>query len=216
MRSMFRSAAVVLACLCMSGRYSQAYQHCCNATVHAPDSALLTCKVISLQKVVITLNINELQGLDKIHRRIIRNISNRPCSDENLLTAFFVRYQKKIPPINKYPYIFRYEYEVNPGYSNHGKGDLIFTDGKNNFCIVEIKFLTEKSGRNYCVKRTQKRKKVRWQERYYKSCFQKKNPTDKVESCHLTNDLFKHKLELGRLFQKFKEEKEAIWRKKKT
>ena len=172
-------------------------------------------KVISLPKVVITLNLESIQKNDKTKRRIIRNNSNRFCLDETLLTAFFVRYQKKISPINKYPYIFRYEYEVNPGYSNHGKGDLIFTDGKNNFCIAEIKSLTIESGTNQCNKRTKKRKKVKWQERYYKSCFQRENPTANVESCHLTNDLFKHNFELRRLFQKFKDEKEAIWRKKK-
>lgn len=162
---------------------------------------------------VITLNLTDIQRNDKKHRRKIRNKSNRPCTDEALLTAFFVKYQKKISPINNYTYIFKSDYEVHPGYTNLGKGDLIFTDGKNNFCIAEIKYLTEKSGRNYCVKRTQYRKKVSQQERFYKECFLRQHPTAIVESCHLTNDLFKNNFVLRNLFRKFKEEKIKHWNK---
>ncbi len=38
-----------------------------------------------------------------------------------------------------FKFVFDYEWEVEPGLSNKGKGDLIFTDGNNNFLIVECK-----------------------------------------------------------------------------
>ncbi len=46
---------------------------------------------------------------------------------------------KKKPEFSKFKFVFDYEWEVEPGLSNKGKGDLIFTDGKNNFLIVECK-----------------------------------------------------------------------------
>ena len=46
---------------------------------------------------------------------------------------------KKKPQLKKFKFVFDYEWEVEPGLSNKGKGDLIFTDGKKNFLIVECK-----------------------------------------------------------------------------
>lgn len=46
---------------------------------------------------------------------------------------------KRKPNLNKFKYVYDYEWEVETGLSNKGKGDLIFTDGKNNFLIVECK-----------------------------------------------------------------------------
>jgi len=170
--------------------------------------------VISLQKVVITLNLKDIQSKNKTLRRKIRNNVNRPCSDETLLTAFFVRYQTKISPINKYPYLYKYEYEVVSGRSDFGKGDLIFTDGKNGFCIAEVKHLNNDSGRNARARRNTKRRYVRYQARYYKSWFQGKHPEENIESCYLTNDLFKRNYTLRCLFLKFKEQKELLWKKR--
>ena len=59
-----------------------------------------------------------------------------------------------------YAYIYEYEWDVLQGKSNYGKGDLVFTDGDQNFLVVECKNLPWSSGRNVRTKRTQKRKKV--------------------------------------------------------
>ena len=43
------------------------------------------------------------------------------------------------PELSDFKYVYDYEWEVETGLSNKGKGDLVFTDGKNNFLIVECK-----------------------------------------------------------------------------
>ncbi len=43
------------------------------------------------------------------------------------------------PNLKDFKYVYDYGWEVKTGLSNEGKGDLIFTDGKNNFLIVECK-----------------------------------------------------------------------------
>ncbi len=43
------------------------------------------------------------------------------------------------PVLKNFIYIYDYEWEVIPGRTDKKKGDLIFTDGKNNFLIVECK-----------------------------------------------------------------------------
>lgn len=51
---------------------------------------------------------------------------------------------KKKLELRKFKYLYDYEWEVEPGLTNKGKGDLIFTDGKSSFLIVECK--TKNSG----------------------------------------------------------------------
>ena len=43
------------------------------------------------------------------------------------------------PKLSAFKYAYDYEWEVKTGLSHEGKGDLVFTDGKNNFLIVECK-----------------------------------------------------------------------------
>ncbi|MEJ2251710.1 MAG: hypothetical protein P8Y70_18055 [Candidatus Lokiarchaeota archaeon] len=47
--------------------------------------------------------------------------------------------QKRLELLNKYKFVYDYEWEVIPGRTNEGIGDLVFTDGKSNFLIVECK-----------------------------------------------------------------------------
>ena len=69
---------------------------------------------------------------------------------------------------SQYPYLIEYEWEVDPGHSNMGVGDLVFTDGDTEFAVVEVKFVdTMSSGRNKRNKRTKKRRQVEWQAYQY-------------------------------------------------
>lgn len=43
------------------------------------------------------------------------------------------------PILKSFVYIYDYEWEAVPGRTDKNKGDLVFTDGKNNFLIVECK-----------------------------------------------------------------------------
>ncbi len=45
----------------------------------------------------------------------------------------------KKPNFDEFKYVYDYEWEYEPGLSHLGKGDLVFTDGKNKFLIVECK-----------------------------------------------------------------------------
>ncbi len=67
-----------------------------------------------------------------------------------------------------YTHIHDYEWEVDPGHSNGGCGDLVLTDGAGNFAVVEAKFVdTGRSGHTARVKRTKSRSQVREQARTY-------------------------------------------------
>lgn len=66
--------------------------------------------------------------------------------------------------IRAYPFLYDYEWEVHPGFSNGGRGDLVFTDGQGNFAVVEAKFIdNDRTGRTARVKRTKSRGQVREQ-----------------------------------------------------
>lgn len=65
------------------------------------------------------------------------------------------------PLLEGFPFLFDYEWEVEPGRSNGGRGDLIFTDGDGAFAIVEVKYIdTDRSGSTARAKRTGSRKLV--------------------------------------------------------
>jgi len=57
-------------------------------------------------------------------------------------------------------YICQYEWELIPGRSNEGKGDLVLSNGTM-FLLVETQYLTSLSGATECTKRTHKRGEIR-------------------------------------------------------
>ena len=66
------------------------------------------------------------------------------------------------PDLATYPYLYNYEWEVQPGFSNAGCGDLVLTDGSGNFAVVEAKFIdVGRTGPTVRVKRTKSRSQVR-------------------------------------------------------
>ncbi len=79
----------------------------------------------------------------------------------------------------KYSYIFDYEWDVIPGMSQFGVGDLVFTDSNKNFLVMEVKKLSYGSGRNQCVARRKARRKVEEQTVKYMNAFRRKHPEAK-------------------------------------
>ena len=79
----------------------------------------------------------------------------------------------------KYCYVFDYEWEVVPGMSQYGVGDLVFTDGNENYLVMEVKQLSYGSGRNQCVARRKARRKVEKQAIKYTNSFRKLHPEAK-------------------------------------
>ncbi len=96
--------------------------------------------------------------------KLVRNVISLEYPDKQLCEN-----------LQLYPYLFDYEWEVVAGLSNLGKGDLIFTDNKNNFLILECKYLDSLplygSSRTARTKRTQKRKDVKVQVTKYMKAF---------------------------------------------
>ena len=75
---------------------------------------------------------------------------------------------------SQYRYIFDYEWVIDKW-----KGDLVYTDGRNNFLIVEVKTMYtngDGSGHTRCIKRRNKRRNGEKQTKLYSSLWRDKNP----------------------------------------
>lgn len=72
---------------------------------------------------------------------------------------------------NSFPYVHLHEWEVVPGRSQFGKGDLVFTDGKDSYLIVECKYINHDSGKTARARRRNKRRKVEYQAKMYAENF---------------------------------------------
>ena len=78
------------------------------------------------------------------------------------------------PTLDDYPFLVDYEWEVWPGASEGGKGDLVFSDARGRFAVVEVKFLDMRADRTVGTRRTGHRKKVREQAQNYARALQRK------------------------------------------
>ncbi len=79
-----------------------------------------------------------------VHRDlVIRNFINGKDWDQNpeflLVKDVINDLGNRRPELINYKYIYDYEWEVKQGETHKGKGDLIFTDGNENYLIVECK-----------------------------------------------------------------------------
>ncbi len=118
---------------------------------------------------------------------IAKEIYEHKCNWEKVLS--------KLPELQDFPYIFDYEWEIyeyiNGKKKNTlGKGDLIFTDGKENYLIVELKYLDlNESGKTAKARRTYKRKKILKQTENYMKLFQSIHSEAKtILGLSITND----------------------------
>ena len=67
-----------------------------------------------------------------------------------------------------FPLLMDDEWEVEPGNTHFGRGDLVFTDGRGAFAVVEVKHIDlGRSGPTVRAKRTESRSKVVAQARVY-------------------------------------------------
>lgn len=79
---------------------------------------------------------------------------------EFVLKRALVRRSPELLPA--FPFLVEDEWEVSPGRTDQGRGDLIFTDGEGAFAVVEVKYIDiDRSGRTARTKRTHSRSKVR-------------------------------------------------------
>ena len=90
---------------------------------------------------------DEIENIEHRHNTLKNYLENRNW-DKNpegkliefdLIRDVAINLHTKKPILKNFIYIYDYEWEVIPGRTDKRKGDLIFTDGKNNFLIVECK-----------------------------------------------------------------------------
>ena len=83
--------------------------------------------------------------------------------------------------IDKYSYIYDYEWEVIDGFTNYGKGDLVLTDAQDNFLIIECKYINlDETGKTARTKRRKNRRHIEMQTPKYITAFKWKTPEAKT------------------------------------
>ncbi|EKU96948.1 hypothetical protein Lepto7375DRAFT_0878 [Leptolyngbya sp. PCC 7375] len=96
-----------------------------------------------------------------------------------------------------YPFLIDDEWECEPGQTNEGRGDFVFTDGKGRFAVVEVKYLVlnengSAAGRKGSTRRngnTKKRRKVEGQASDYAEKLRAKlGNAQSVEAYYFTSD----------------------------
>lgn len=114
---------------------------------------------------------------------------------EYALKRRLVLNSKKLFP--SYPYVIEDEWEVQPGRTDQGRGDLVFTDGSGGFAVVEVKSLDlESIGRTGTTKRVSNRKKrrmveeqaLRYAEIYQKNLDENQVAANRVKPYLFTNE----------------------------
>ncbi len=136
----------------------------------------------------------------------IRNMElwrwNRPAVEytniksEPDLMDYVLTHPWSIPELHKFPYLWKCEYLVNPPYSQCGKGDLVFSNGKDLALVIELKFLSTKTGKTARNQRKYKRKKVRLQALKYAKLLKESFPSFRIFYGWITNQDLRPALKL--------------------
>ncbi len=109
-----------------------------------------------------------------------------PIHREHVLQKQVIRYQRKHPPFTQ---LYAQEWEVIPGYSQFGKGDLVFKrPAFEEYLVIETKYIRTDSGKTAQRSRTRSRKKVVKQALPYGAIFKQVHPGAEVEIATFTND----------------------------
>lgn len=149
---------------------------------------------------------------EKYLRKMIQANTNFLCRDEDLLLAFCLKHQRKIPVFADYPFIVKYHYEFVPGRSQDGEGDLLLKDENERYLVVEAKYIDHtKTGRNQGNKRTKKRRKVEKQVEENLLETRSAYPDKEVQGFVLTNETIP--VELSEKFEEYRQQKELSWKK---
>ncbi|MFT4623632.1 MAG: hypothetical protein ACI8PZ_002288 [Myxococcota bacterium] len=87
-------------------------------------------------------------------------------NDEFALKRDLVRRSHDLLP--HHPFLVEDEWDVVSGHTNHGRGDLVFTDGEGRFAVVEVKYINlTSSGATARRRRTKCRRQVHQQAQAY-------------------------------------------------
>ena len=126
------------------------------------------------------VSLEEIKKRDKtIHDYIIGRTWDK--NPEFLLIRKIVKEEIIQNYLENFPYIYDYEWEVIDGFTNYGKGDLVFTDSHGNFLIIECKYVNlNETGRTARTKRRKNRRHIEKQTPKYVAAFKWKTPEAKT------------------------------------
>lgn len=117
------------------------------------------------------------------------NFTEYIIDSEYRLTEYIISHSDEIPVTRAFPALLKKEYHVYPPFTQYGVGDLIFKDNsENNFLIVEVKYLSRKSGRTARTKRNKYRNKVWKQAIFYAYLFKYQHPEAHVFYVGITEE----------------------------
>ncbi len=122
---------------------------------------------------------------DAEHRdRVLRDYFEARNWDENgefsLVRELVARSSELLP---EYPLVVDHEWEVRPGSTAGGRGDLIFFDGDHGFAVVEVKVVEGAAG-----SRTSRRNKVERQSLRYAEALGERYPGASVRALVFSDD----------------------------
>jgi hypothetical protein len=95
-----------------------------------------------------------------VHDQHVRDRAARSSAtacEAALTRRLLARSQELLPD---HPYVMLWEWDVVPGLSQYGKGDLVFTDGQGALAVVETKWLGGGTGRTARNARRKRRRKL--------------------------------------------------------
>jgi hypothetical protein len=99
---------------------------------------------------------------------------------EESLGYYLLAHSPEFPALRDYPLVFKYEYLVYPPFAQFGKGDVVLTDGRGRFLVLEIKCLHSGHGPTAQRKRTRQRQHAHEQARRYAGWLKASHPEAEV------------------------------------
>lgn len=99
------------------------------------------------------------------------------------LVQHFVRHSGTL--LADYPFLVLREWEVVPGASQSGVGDLVFSDGRGRYAVVEVKFLNPGCGHTARESRRRGRQTVWWQAEHYGKLLFRRIPGAAEVTCYV-------------------------------
>ncbi|WP_121970331.1 hypothetical protein [Leptolyngbya sp. BC1307] len=138
------------------------------------------------------MNQREIEHRDRVLRTYFDG-RTWDANSEYTLKRQLIRNSHQLLP--EHPYVIEEEWEVEPGRTDQGRGDLVFTDGDNCFAIVEVKWIDlsglGRKGSTRSVSNRKKRRKVEEQAVTYARLYASSanlTPDKKVEAFVFTNE----------------------------
>ncbi|MFX1450520.1 MAG: hypothetical protein ACFFCM_06745 [Promethearchaeota archaeon] len=149
--------------------------------------------------------------LDKLWREVINSIPITSNVEEFFLIKFIIQKQEKFPIINKYSYIYGYNFPLDPRYPETGKIDLMLADGNNHFLAIKVKFFGKISADTEEKKRKKERNELGKQAATFANKFKAAHPDHIVDSLEISDESFE--LEYKDFYLDYKNFVDAEWKK---